>query len=61
MQIFNFSKEVVGTPLEHAWGDIYEPFHGWNTLSTASDLVRYILLHKHGGLWFAAPMRWSRA
>lgn len=62
LHFFNYSTEIVGTPLEHS-----RHFHSWekitNTsmgITTLSDVVRNLLLHNYGGIWLdndAVPLR----
>ena len=57
---FNYDTEIKGTVLE---GDAY--FGSEKTVKAAiparktasySDLVRYVLLHNYGGLWWAISL-----
>uniref|UniRef100_A0A7S4BK97 Uncharacterized protein n=1 Tax=Chrysotila carterae TaxID=13221 RepID=A0A7S4BK97_CHRCT len=59
VRYFHYAREVIGTPLEGKWDNIYEQDpkrRWWPALRTASDVVRYILLYKYGGLWIDADV-----
>ena len=55
---FDYAAEVVGTPLGgHAYfgsaAAIKASLPAERGMAVFSDLVRYLLLHKYGGLWCA--------
>mmetsp|Transcript_16851 Transcript_16851/g.31912 ORF Transcript_16851/g.31912 Transcript_16851/m.31912 type:complete len:408 (-) Transcript_16851:256-1479(-) len=62
LRLFDYSSEIIGTPLEHS-----RHFHSWEKLTntsmpiaTVSDVVRNVLLHNYGGIWLdndAVPLR----
>jgi hypothetical protein len=64
VRLFNFSEEVKGTPLEGVFDTMETTFAGhedWPVERTAADLVRYIVLSKHGGgLWFDSDVLFLR-
>eukprot|EP00931_Biecheleriopsis_adriatica_P064376 TRINITY_DN39167_c0_g1_i1.p1 TRINITY_DN39167_c0_g1~~TRINITY_DN39167_c0_g1_i1.p1 ORF type:complete len:642 (+),score=110.43 TRINITY_DN39167_c0_g1_i1:89-2014(+) len=63
IRLFNFSEEAKGTPFEHVWKKFIRKFEKqqhWPAERTKSDLVRYILLFKHGGLWFDSDVLFLR-
>jgi hypothetical protein len=60
---FVFTVAMAGTPLEAQFTGLGEKSAGhedWPEDRTASDLVRYAVLYKHGGLWFDSDVMFLR-
>ncbi len=58
IKVFDYAEQVAGTPLEgHAYfgseAAIKASLPQERRMAVYSDLVRYLLLHNHGGLWCA--------
>jgi len=57
-QRFDFTAQAKGTPIADHWASLYDKVAGYedstwpSNSSTASDLVRYLVLHNYGGFWF---------
>jgi hypothetical protein len=60
VRLFNYSHEAVGTPLTDLQGGPYAGHEDWPVDRTESDLVRYVVLLKHGGIWFDTDVLFLR-
>jgi hypothetical protein len=63
VRLFDFKKEVKGTPFEGKFNKIQVKWSGhetWPAERTAADLARYLILFKHGGLWFDSDVMFLR-
>jgi len=65
VRILGYHEETKGTPLEGKWDEIQKRSQKFSNgkrpaQRTISDLVRYVVLHKHGGLWFDSDVLFLR-
>jgi len=61
VRLFDYSQEAAGTPLAGMRTDVaYAGHEDWPVDRTAADLVRYVVLYNHGGIWFDADVLFLR-
>ena len=59
LRVLNLTEEAIGSPLEGSAA--LDITNSWMGLAWFSDVVRYALLHRYGGVWFDLDVMWLRS